>query len=129
MISLIVAHDRNLVIGKDNMMPWHHSEDLKYFKKTTLGKNVLMGSNTLQSIIDYLGKPLPNRQTYLLTSRDQVDYDVVILNSIDEVLKSFENKDLFVAGGKSVYEQMLPFADRLYITYIDETYEGDTFFS
>lgn len=128
MIKLIVAHDKNRVIGKDNKMPWHYSEDLKYFKNTTLNKDVLMGSNTLESIISYLGKPLPNRRTHLLTSRNNVPYDVKIYNNVESVLDTFKNKDLFVAGGKSVYEQFLPFADELYITFIDEEYEGDTHF-
>lgn len=128
MIKMIVAHDKNRVIGKDNKMPWHYSEDLKYFKETTLHQNVLMGSNTLESIIGYLGKPLPNRNTVLLTSRKSVPYDCVVVNSVEEALEKYKNQDLFIAGGSSVYEQFLPHADQLYITFIDEEYEGDTHF-
>jgi len=128
MIKMIVAHDKNRVIGLNNKMPWHFSEDLKYFKETTLKKNVLMGSNTLESIISYLGKPLPNRKTYLLTSRKEVAYDVTVMNSVEEVLKEFKDKELFIAGGRTVYEQFMPYADELYITFINEEYEGDTYF-
>jgi len=128
MIYLVVAHDVNRVIGKDNKMPWHYPEDLKYFKSVTLNKNVLMGSNTLGSIISYLGKPLPNRHTILLTSRKEVSYDVEIVNSIEDALDKYKNKDLFIVGGKSVYEQFLPYADYLYITLINKEYDGDTYF-
>ena len=128
MIKMIVAHDKNRVIGKDNKMPWHYSEDLKYFKNTTLNKNVLMGSKTLESIISYLGKPLPDRHTILLTSRHTVEYDCEVVNSVEEALDIYKDKELFIAGGKSVYEQFLPYADQLYITFIDEEYEGDTHF-
>ncbi len=128
MIKMIVAHDKNFVIGKDNKMPWHFSEDLKYFKKTTLQKDVLMGSKTFNSIISYLGKPLPNRNTKLLTSKTKCDYDVEIFNTVEEVLKAYKDKELFVAGGSSVYEQFMPYADYLYITHIDQEYIGDTYF-
>ncbi len=128
MIYLVVAHDVNRVIGKDNKMPWHYSEDLKYFKSVTLNKNVLMGSNTLDSIISYLGKPLPKRHTILLTSRKEVSYDVEIVNSVSDAIEKYKNEDLFVVGGKSVYEQFLPFADYLYITLINKEFVGDTYF-
>lgn len=128
MIKMIVAHDRNRVIGKDNAMPWHYSEDLKYFKETTLHKNVLMGSRTLESIISYLGKPLPNRHTILLSSRIDVPYEVELFHSVEDVLIDYKDQELFVAGGRSIYEQFLPYADYLYITFIDEEYDGDTYF-
>ncbi|XMB66559.1 dihydrofolate reductase [Mycoplasmatota bacterium zrk1] len=130
MISIIVAHDKNLLIGKDNQLPWHYGEDLKYFKRITLGKNVLMGSSTLNSIISYLGRPLPDRHTLLLTRGKESDYDVEVVNSVDEVLEKYKHSEveLFICGGKSVYEQFLPFADKLYITHIDKEYQGDTYF-
>lgn len=128
MIKLIVAHDKNLVIGKDNKMPWHFSEDLKYFKKTTLRKNVLMGSRTLESIVSYLGTPLPDRHNVLLSSKKSVPYDVELFNNVEDVLNRFKDEELFIAGGRSVYEQFLPYADYLYITMIDKEYEGDTYF-
>lgn len=128
MIKMIVAHDKNRVIGKDNKMPWHFSKDLQYFKKMTLNQNVLMGSRTLESIISYLGKPLPERNTILLTSRKAVEYDCEVVNSVEEALDKYKEEDLFIAGGRSVYEQFLPYADQLYITFIDKEYEGDTYF-
>lgn len=130
MISIIVAHDKNLLIGKNNTLPWHYSEDLKYFKNITLNQTILMGSSTLKSIIDYLGKPLPNRHTLLLTRKEVSPYDVEIVNSVDDVVKKYKSEvtELFICGGKSVYQQFMPYADKLYITHINAEYEGDTYF-
>jgi len=130
MISMIVAHDINLVIGLNNQMPWHYSKDLKYFKKTTLNQTILMGSSTLQSIIDHLGHPLPNRTTILLTSKNETDHNVSIVNSVEEVLKQYQNskEELIVCGGASIYKQFLPYANKMYITHINKEYEGDTYF-
>lgn len=129
MISLIVAHDKNRVIGLNNKMPWHYPEDLQYFKKTTLNKNVLVGRNTFYSIISYLKKPLPNRVMHVLTSKKEVEFSVNVFNSVEECLNMFSSdEELFVAGGAKVYETFLPYADRLYITLINNEYEGDTYF-
>ncbi|XMB87211.1 dihydrofolate reductase [Mycoplasmatota bacterium WC44] len=130
MISIIVAHDKNRLIGKNNSLPWHYSEDLKYFKNTTLNQTILMGSSTLQSIIDFLGKPLPKRHTLLLTRKNESPYDVEVVNSIEDVVEEYKDssKELFICGGKSVYEQFMQYTDRLYITHIDAEHEGDTYF-
>jgi len=128
MISIIVAHDRNLVIGLNNKMPWHYSEDLKYFKKTTENHKVVMGSNTYESILSYLGGPLPNRDTYVLSYDPNHFNEVTVIGSIGDVLEMAKDEEIFICGGRSVYEQFLPFADRLYITLIDKEFEGDTYF-
>ncbi len=128
MITLIVAHDKNLVIGKDNRMPWHYPEDLAYFKRMTLNKNVLMGFNTFKSIVSYLGKPLPDRKTIVLTTKEKIDYDVEIVNSIEEALTKYREEELIVAGGSSIYEQFIKYADKLLITLVDGEYPGDSYF-
>lgn len=130
MFSIIVAFDKNQLIGKDNKLPWHYKEDLKYFKDTTTNKTVLMGRNTFDSIINYLGKPLPNRKSIVVTTKNIVRDDIEVINNIDEFIE--QNKDsseeIFIIGGKSIYEQFLPFSKKLYITHISNEYEGDTHF-
>ncbi|SDB90833.1 dihydrofolate reductase [Pelagirhabdus alkalitolerans] len=127
MISMIAAHDKNRLIGKDNWMPWNIPNDLGYFKAMTLNKTIVMGRKTFESF----GQPLPNRKHLILTTRD--DYEVEgcqIFHDIDSVLDEIRSLDeeVFIIGGGEIYERFLPFADRLYITYIDEEFEGDTYF-
>ena len=128
MISLIVAFDQHQLIGKDNQMPWHFPADLKYFKEQTFGKPIVMGRKTFESILSY-GGPLKGRHHYVLT-RDltyQYDHpDVTIVHQLDSLFKTDE--EWFVIGGANLYQQCLPLADTLYITHIDQTYEGDTYF-
>lgn len=123
MIQFIVAYDRNRVIGKDNDLPWRLPADLAYFKQITMGSTIVMGRKTFESI----GKPLPGRRNVILTN--QKDYKVggcEVIHSIDEIQKWDE--DCFVIGGASIFEQAMPIVDRLFITYIDEEFDGDTFF-
>lgn len=128
MISLLVAMDRNNVIGFENDMPWHLPNDLKYFKEKTTGHTIIMGRKTYDSI----GRPLPNRKNVILTRQTtEFPNDVEVIHSIEEIYewqKSHPNEELFVIGGGDIFKQVLPFADRLYITKIDEAFEGDTFF-
>ncbi len=127
MISLIWAMDCNNLIGKDNSLPWHYSEDFKYFKETTMNKTVLMGDNTFYSI----GRPLPNRTNVVATLDKNFKADgVIVTNNLFEYLESYKNKDeeLFVIGGKLIYVLSLPYADRLYITHINKAYEGNIYF-
>ena len=130
MISMIVAFDENRLIGADNKLPWHFKEDLQYFKKVTTGHDLLMGRLTFESILSYLGHPLPNRHHYVATRT--ADYDINAVTTISDI-KSFVNgypkdKKLFIIGGARIYEQLLPLVDRLYITHVKHTYEGDTWF-
>lgn len=128
MISLLVAMDRNNVIGFENDMPWHLPNDLKYFKEKTTGHTIIMGRKTYDSI----GRPLPNRKNVILTRQTtEFPNDVEVIHNIEEIYewqKSHPNEELFVIGGGDIFKQVLPFADRLYITKIDEAFEGDTFF-
>lgn len=125
-LSLIVAVSSNLVIGKDGRMPWHVSADLKRFKALTLGKPVLMGRKTHESI----GRPLPGRNNIVLTSEPNYRAEgCAVAHSLAEALDLAGNaEELMVIGGSSLYERFLPEADRLYLTLIDREFEGDAFF-
>lgn len=129
-LSLIVAVDREMCIGKDNQIPWHLPNDLKYFKRVTTGNTIIMGRKTFDS----LGRPLPNRVNIVIT-RDKsfiAPEGVVICHSLDEAIEaaSREGKEeVFVIGGGTIYKEALPKANRLYITFVDTIVgEGDTFF-
>lgn len=125
-LSIIVAMDTNQLIGKNNALPWHLPADLAYFKKTTIGKTVLMGRKTYQSI----GFALPNRRNIVISrNADFQTQNCEVVSSIDDALILTKNDDeVMVMGGASFYEQMLPSADRLYITQIESEFEGDTYF-
>jgi len=130
MFSLIVAVAKNNCIGTGNKLPWNIPEDLKHFKDLTLGKTCLMGQATLDSIIGYLGKPLPGRKTVVLT-RDksyQPPEGVRIFYSLDEAFDKLKNEDVFVCGGASIYAQTVNRVDTLYITHVDKIVDGDAFF-
>lgn len=128
-ISLIAAMGRNSVIGKDGKIPWHLSADLKYFKKMTMGKPVIMGRKTFDSI----GKPLPGRDIIAVT-RDAEVYrpeGIRVAGSIDAALATASNDEVdevMVAGGAQIYEQTIARADHLFITRINANFEGDTYF-
>ena len=123
-ISIIVAMTNNRVIGKDNEMPWHLSDDLKNFKKLTLGKTVIMGRLTYDSI----GKPLPNRRNIVL-SRSLKDKKVNILRNVEEAIEvTSTEEEVFIIGGQDIYLQTIKQATKLYITMIDSVIEGDKFF-
>lgn len=127
MISLMVAHDPNRVIGKDNQLPWHIPEDLAYFKKHTIGKGMVMGRNTFESI----GRPLPKRRNIVVTrNREYTAEGVDIVHELDEAIKLAEevHEEVMVIGGEQIFRSILPQADRLYITLIKKPFEGDTFF-
>lgn len=124
MLAIIVAIGPHNLIGKGNDLPWHYSEDLKYFKKVTMGKSVFMGYNTFLSIYGRLGKPLPNRKNYVLTYEETLPGGAIPIHN----LKELPDEDIFVIGGKMIYEMMLPHAEYLYITHINKEYDGDVFF-
>lgn len=125
-ISLVVAMARNRVIGRNNTLPWRLSEDLKRFKATTLGKPILMGRKTFESI----GKPLPGRRNIVLT-RDPAwraeGVDVVL--SVEEALAlTRESPELAVIGGAEIYRLTMPYAARIYLTRVEADVQGDTLF-
>ena len=130
MISLIVAVAENQVIGKNNQLIWHLPADLQYFKEKTLGKPVIMGRKTFDSILKILGKPLPKRQNIVITSHSHVDGESVWYT--DNVAHAIElagnSPEIMVIGGSSIYEQALPLADKIYLTRVHHTFEGDVFF-
>ncbi|MBY6019025.1 type 3 dihydrofolate reductase [Ferrimonas balearica] len=125
-IALIACMARNRVIGKDNQMPWHLPADLKHFKAVTLGKPVVMGRRTFESI----GRPLPGRHNIVITR--QADYapeGVTVVASIEAAIAAAGAvEELMIIGGGELYTAMLPRADRLYITDVDLDVEGDTHF-
>ena len=128
MISMISAVAENRVIGNKNTIPWHLPADFKYFKEMTLGKTIVMGLNTFNSIG---GKPLPGRQHIILNNDPNYIAleNCVVAHSIEEVLKLGKDvPELMICGGASVYKQFLPLAQRLYLTYIHQSFEGDTYF-
>jgi dihydrofolate reductase len=125
MISLIWAMDKNRLIGKDNKLPWRLPNDLAYFKKTTIGHIVVMGRKTFESV----GKPLPARRNWVVTrDKGYRAEGCEMFYSIDEVLKAAVDEEIFVIGGAEIYSKFFSFADRLYITLINESFNGDTFF-
>ncbi|UII54525.1 dihydrofolate reductase [Cytobacillus spongiae] len=126
MISLMWAMDENRVIGKDNQLPWHLPEDLKFFKRTTMGHPIAMGRKTFESI----GKPLPGRENVIITRNQNYEQEgCKILHSIEELLHySQTQNELFIIGGAEIFREALPYADRLYLTQINHSFDGDTFF-
>lgn len=128
MISIIVAFDKNMLIGRDNELPWHYHDDMKYFRSITDGKKVLMGLNTFRSIHLMLGKPLPNRKNVVASLEDFEYDDVEVTYNVVEYLKEPHDEEIFVIGGRSIYNIALDYADRLYITHIDEEHEGNVWF-
>ncbi len=125
-ISLVVAMTRNRIIGRDNALPWRLPEDLKHFKSTTLGKPVLMGRKTFDSI----GKPLPGRTNLVLTRDAGWKADgVIVVHSIDEALsRAGDAAEVAGIGGAEVFTLLLPRATRIYLTRIDADIAGDTVF-
>lgn len=128
MLSLIVAIDDNFLIGNGNSLPWYEPDDLKYFKKVTLNHPVLMGYNTYISIVNRLGKALPKRKNYVLTELSSVEGGGIVVSNLDELIKTYEDDELFVIGGKMVYENMLNKVDKLYLTRIPGSHEGNVYF-
>lgn len=130
MFALIAAVANNNCIGSKNKIPWHLPEDFKYFKKTTLGKTCLMGQATFESILGYLGHPLPDRRTVVLTldKNYQAPAGVRIFHSLDEAWDKLKDEDVFICGGASLYRQTIDRVDELYITRVDQSPEGDVFF-
>ncbi len=126
-LSIIVAVASNGVIGSENDMPWHISEDLKRFKRLTLGKKIIMGRKTWESLPF---KPLKNRENIVLTrSKDFKAEGAVVVHSLADALALLDNEEeAFIIGGGNIYKQALPFTQKLYITEVHSEYEGDTLF-
>ena len=128
MLSIIVAVAKNNVIGKDNKLIWHLPEDLKRFKRITSGKNIIMGRKTFES----LGRILPNRKHIILCNDMELninDERVLVLDDISKLSDYIDSdEENFVIGGATIYKLLMPLCDKLYITHIDEEFEGDVYF-
>ncbi|MCQ2551313.1 MAG: dihydrofolate reductase [Clostridia bacterium] len=128
-MKMIVAVDENWAIGNGNQLLCHIPEDLKYFKKKTTGKVVIMGRKTLESLPG--GKPLPNRTNVIVTKDENFEKDgCIVVHSLEEVLalkERFNDDDLMVTGGASIYTQLLPYCDTCYVTKIHHRFDADTF--
>lgn len=128
MLTLIAAFNENYVIGKDNKLPWHISDDLKRFKKLTTGKTLVMGRKTFES----LPGTLPNRKHIIITGNTNYTYDgdnVEIVHNIKDVLKYKDSEDeVFIIGGGKVYAEFLPYCEKLYLTKVHSNQSGDTYF-
>ena len=125
-VSLVVAMARNHVIGRNNALPWRLAEDLKRFKATTLGKPILMGRKTFESI----GKPLPGRRNIVLTRDPEWRAEGVdVVRSVEEALQlTRDSQELAVIGGAEIYRLTIPYADRIYLTRVEADVPGDTLF-
>jgi len=123
-VSIIVAMTKNRVIGKDNGMPWHLSDDLKNFKKITINKTIIMGRLTYDSI----GKPLPERNNIVL-SRNLKNSKVMVLDNLEEALNISRNEEeVFIIGGADLYSQTINLVNKLYLTSINHEMNGDKYF-
>lgn len=128
MIQMIWAMDENWLIGKDNLLPWHYPKDLAYFKKMTKDASVIMGDLTYQSLKSYYKtKPLPFKKVYVANIMDETYIDAIHVKDIFKFIKDVK-EDIMVIGGKTIYKLMLPYADRLYITYVLKRHDGNVYF-
>lgn len=122
----IAAMARNRVIGREGAIPWHISDELRWFKKVTTGHTVLMGRKTYQS----LGRPLPNRRNLVVTHGPDIEGVTVVrdLSTFDPSQYAAPGTDIFIIGGAAIYEQMLPRCEELLLTHVPLEVEGDAFF-
>lgn len=122
-LSILVAHDKQRVIGYQNQLPWHLPNDLKHVKQLSTGHTLVMGRKTFESI----GKPLPNRRNVVLTNNPSFKHEGVdVIHSIEEI--NDIPGQVFIFGGQTFYEEMIDKVDDMYITVVDGKFQGDTFF-
>jgi len=128
-ISLLVAADEGNLIGKNNALPWHLPNDLRYFKNLTWGMPILMGRKTFESI----GKPLPGRTSIVITRNTDWQHEgVTVVHSIKDAMQAAAARgarEIFVIGGAEIFASAFPIAHRLYLTRIHHRFEGDAFLS
>ena len=126
MIAIIVGLTKKRIIGKNNDLPWKISDDLKNFKKHTNNKTIIMGRKTYESI----GRPLPNRNNIVISRTMQPKENLTIATSIEDAIEKAKqfNQDIFIIGGSTIYEKFLPIVDKLYLSWIKQDYDGDTYF-
>ena len=123
--SIIVATAKIHAIGKDNKLLWYLPNDLKHFKDVTTGHTVIMGRKTYESV----GKPLPKRRNIVVTQQSITIEGCEVAGSIEDALELCAGEDeVFIVGGAQIYRQAIPLTDRIYLTVIDQDFDGDTFF-
>lgn len=128
MLSIIVAVAENYAIGKDNDLIWYISDDLKRFKRLTTGHTILMGRKTYESLPN---GALPKRTNVVITRDKTLELDkCVMFYSVEETIEKYKDseEEIFIIGGGSIYEKMLPYAQKLYLTKVHENFEADVFF-
>lgn len=126
-LNLMVAYDRNQIIGSEGSLPWHYPEDLKHFKRTTMGHAIIHGRKSYEDF----GKPLPGRRNIIVTRQaDYVAEGCEVVNSLEAAITLARESDPepFVLGGAEIYRQALPLVTRMYLTEIDAEHAGDTRF-
>ncbi len=125
-ISIIVAISENGVIGKSNSLIWHLPADLKHFKQLTVGHHIVMGRKTFESI----GKPLPQRTSIIVSRNNDFKADnCFVVNTLEDAFSIAKNdSEIFIIGGGEIYKNSIEFANKLYITEIHQSFDGDTFF-
>lgn len=133
-----MAIGRNRELGRKGKLLWHIPDDLKRFKQLTLGRPIIMGRKTFESIVGYLGKPLPGRTSIVVTRNPKMieivsqSSDVLAASSLEEAIekaRQFDSEEIHIGGGAEIYKQALPMIDKLYLTHIDaEAPDADTFF-
>lgn len=131
MISIIVAATRNRMIGENNDFPWQLSADLKRFRERTTGHTIIMGRGTYDHLLQRVGRMLPNRTSVVITRNKMFEAlpGVIVAHSLEDALENTKGQDeVFIIGGAQLYAYALPFADRIYLTEIDATIDGDAFF-
>lgn len=123
---IIVAMTKENIIGKDNNIPWHISDDLKLFKKNTINNTIIMGRKTYESI----GKPLPKRKNIVVSSKLKVDNEVKVCDTFEKAINLAENlgKDIFFIGGNQIYKSALEIADHIYLSLVKGNYSGNVYF-
>ena len=128
MLSIIVAKAKNNIIGKDNKLLWHLPDDLKRFKELTIGHNIIMGRKTFES----LGEILPNRKHIVFTQNPDFkinDENVQVVHSMLEIQEYIEkDEENFVIGGAMIYNLLMPYVTKMYVTEIEKDFQGDAFF-
>jgi dihydrofolate reductase len=125
-ISLIAAMDENRLIGRNDALPWHLPADMQWFRKQTMGKPILMGRKTFDSI----GKPLPGRTNLVLSRQPDLKIEgCTVVRSLEAAIEAVPGaEEMMVIGGAQIYASLLPQADRLYLTHIQAAFEGDAWF-
>lgn len=124
MVNIIAAVSENNVIGLNGKLPWNIKEDMEFFKNTTMGNVVIFGRKTFEGI----GSPLPGRVNVVISSGKITASGVEVFADLKEALKKYQDREIFICGGEQLYRTAIPLADRMYITRVKRTVEGDAFF-